>query len=64
MIARVRIILEHAVSTGVVYGLRRHYKHRDDCPAEGDLLALADTVAEAVMDEIETWFDTSGGSDV
>jgi hypothetical protein len=64
MKAKVSVILEHAVTIGVTYGLRRYYKHREDSPEERDLLAMADSIAEHVMDEIETWFDTSGGKDV
>lgn len=56
---KARVVLDHAVTTGTEYGIRRHYKHTD-CPlTERETVALAATVAEYVMLEIDTWFGSS-----
>lgn len=63
MKAKVSVVLEHAVSNGTALGVRRFYKHRDARPSEPELAAMADAVAEAVMEEIAMWFDTSEATD-
>lgn len=58
-----RVVLDHAVTIGTEYGIRRHYKHLD-CPLdEREIVALAATVAEYVMLEIDTWFTSSEDED-
>ena len=60
MKARDHEVLVHAVCLGVGYGIRRFYKHRDDAPDGVTLAQLADTVEQAVIDEISVWFEMDG----
>jgi hypothetical protein len=45
-------IVERAVEAGVLYGIRRAWKHRADPPAEDLVPILAEQIAQAVMLEL------------
>ena len=49
-------VIQRAIEEGVAYGVRRYYKHRDAAPAEVDLNAMADEIAEHTLNEVCEWF--------
>lgn len=49
-------ILVQAVEDGVARGISRYYKYRDDYPGEETCLAMAQTVADGVLNSICEWF--------
>jgi hypothetical protein len=57
MRARSYAVLARAVEEGAAHGVRRFYTHRDDAPDEATRNALADEVADAVVNEVGEWFD-------
>ena len=48
-----RVILDQAISEGVLRGYRRAHKHIEN-PTEG---AIIDSVVEQVMNSLDEWFD-------
>lgn len=50
-------LLSQAVEEGVAYGVRRYYKHLDNCPTEEELRAMSDCVTAHALDQICEWFD-------
>jgi hypothetical protein len=56
MKARESTVLAHAVDIGAKHGVRRFFKHRDDAPSEKVQADMADALAMAILDELDTWF--------
>lgn len=51
---KVAVVLDHVVTLGVAYGVRRAYKHTNDTPPTEAQIAY---IANEVMNTLYEWFD-------
>lgn len=54
MTPKIHMVLEHAISAGVAYGVRRAYKHTDGTPPTEAQIAY---ISNEVMNALYEWFD-------
>lgn len=54
MTPKIYVVLEHAISCGVEYGVRRAYKHETGTPPTEAQVA---TITNEVMNALYEWFD-------